>query len=91
MSPGKSLQKKTSSRKLYGPGTPTLSVLVQKAGASVKSNYFPPVALNRQRLLLNLITLQLFGRISGEGEAPILWKLKVKSQLTGKDPNLGKD
>lgn len=57
MSPGKSLQKKTSSRKLYGPGTPTLSVLVQKAGASVKSNYFPPVALNRQRLLLNLITL----------------------------------
>lgn len=52
-----SLYKKTSSQRLYRPGTPTLRVLVQKALASVKSNYLSPVVLNRQRLLLNLITL----------------------------------
>ena len=53
----KSLYKKTPSQRLYRPGTPTLCVSVQKAVASVKSNYFPPVALNRRRFLLKLITL----------------------------------
>ena len=31
------------------------------------------------------------GRTDAEGEAPILWPPDVKSQLTGKDPNAGKD
>ena len=31
------------------------------------------------------------GRADGETEAPILWSPDVKSQLTGKDPDVGKD
>ena len=31
------------------------------------------------------------GRTDAETEAPILWPHDVKSQLTGKDPNAGKD
>ena len=31
------------------------------------------------------------GRADGEAEAPILWPLDAKSQLTGKDPDAGKD
>ena len=31
------------------------------------------------------------GRTDAEGEAPILWPLDVKSWLTGKDPDAGKD
>ena len=31
------------------------------------------------------------GRTDAEAEAPILWSPDVKSQLTGKDPDVGKD
>ena len=31
------------------------------------------------------------GRIDAEAEAPILWPPDAKSQLTGKDPDAGKD
>ena len=31
------------------------------------------------------------GRICAEAEAPIIWSLDVKTQLTGKDPHGGKD
>ena len=31
------------------------------------------------------------GRTDGEAEAPILWPPDVKSKLTGKDPDDGKD
>ena len=31
------------------------------------------------------------GRTDAEAEAPILWPPDVKSQLTGKDPDAGKD
>ena len=31
------------------------------------------------------------GRTDAEAEAPILWPPDVKSLLTGKDPNIGKD
>ena len=31
------------------------------------------------------------GRAVAEAEAPILWLLDVKSRLTGKDPDAGKD
>ena len=35
---------------------------------------------------------QIFiGRTDAEAEAPILWLPDVKSQLTGKDPDTGKD
>ena len=33
----------------------------------------------------------LIGRTDAEAEAPMLWPLDVKSQLTGKDPDAGKD
>ena len=33
----------------------------------------------------------LIGRTDAEAEAPILWPPDAKSQLTGKDPNAGKD
>ena len=33
----------------------------------------------------------LIGRTDVEAEAPILWPPDVKSQLTGKDPDAGKD
>ena len=33
----------------------------------------------------------LIGRTDAEAEAPILWPPDVKSQLTGKDPDAGKD
>ena len=33
----------------------------------------------------------LIGRTNAEAEAPILWPPEVKSRLTGKDPDLGKD
>ena len=32
-----------------------------------------------------------FGRTDVEAESPILWPHEVKSQLTGKDPDSGKD
>ena len=31
------------------------------------------------------------GKINAKAEAPILWPPDVKSQLTGKDPDAGKD
>ena len=31
------------------------------------------------------------GRMDAEAEAPILWPSDAKSQLTGKDPDTGKD
>ena len=31
------------------------------------------------------------GRTDAKAEAPILWPPDVKSQLTGRDPNAGKD
>ena len=31
------------------------------------------------------------GRTDAEAEVPILWLLDANSQLTGKDPNVGKD
>ena len=31
------------------------------------------------------------GRTVAEAEAPLLWPLDAKSQLNGKDPNVGKD
>ena len=31
------------------------------------------------------------GRTDNEAEAPVLWPSDAKSQLTGKDPNAGKD
>ena len=31
------------------------------------------------------------GKMDAEAEAPILWPPDVKSQLTGKDPDAGKD
>ena len=33
----------------------------------------------------------LIGRIDADTEAPILWPPDVNSQLTGKDPDAGKD
>ena len=33
----------------------------------------------------------LIGRTDAEAEAPMLWPPDVKSRLTGKDPNPGKD
>ena len=33
----------------------------------------------------------LIGRTDAEAEAPILWPPDVKSRLTGKDPDAGKD
>ena len=33
----------------------------------------------------------LIGRIDAEAEAPVLWPPDAKSQLTGKDPDSGKD
>ena len=44
--------------------------------------------------LLNLKGNQhrrLIGRNKAEAEAPILWPPDVNSQLTGKDPDAGKD
>ena len=35
--------------------------------------------------------LKYFGGTDAETEAPILWAPDVKSQLTGKDPDAGKD
>ena len=34
---------------------------------------------------------RFIGRTDAEAEAPILWPSDVKSQLTGKDPDTGKD
>ena len=34
---------------------------------------------------------KVIGRTDAETEAPILWPHDVKSQLTGKDPEAGKD
>ena len=33
----------------------------------------------------------VFGRTDAEAEAPILWLPDAKNQLTGKDPDVGKD
>ena len=35
--------------------------------------------------------LIFIGRTDAKAEAPILWPPDVKSQLTGKDPDAGKD
>ena len=36
-------------------------------------------------------TIIFIGRTDAKTEAPILWPPDVKSQLTGKDPDAGKD
>ena len=36
-------------------------------------------------------SVTLIGRTDAEAEAPILWPPDAKSQLTGKDPDAGKD
>ena len=36
-------------------------------------------------------SLIFIGRTDAKAEAPILWPLEVKSQLTGKDSDAGKD
>ena len=38
-----------------------------------------------------LIQDRIFVRTDAEAEAPILWLPEVKSHLTGKDPDAGKD
>ena len=35
--------------------------------------------------------LIFIGRTDAKAEAPVLWPLDAKSQLTGKDPDAGKD
>ena len=35
--------------------------------------------------------VSIHGRTDAEGEAPILWPPDEKSQLSGKDPDAGKD
>ena len=35
--------------------------------------------------------MDIIGKIDAEAEAPILWPPAVKSQLIGKDPDVGKD
>ena len=41
--------------------------------------------------MLKEINCIVIGRTDAEAEAPIFWPPDAKSQLTGKDPNAGKD
>ena len=41
--------------------------------------------------VLKKINSVFFGRTDAEAEAPILWPPDVKSQLSGKDPDAGRD
>ena len=46
------------------------------------------------RILIFLMLFQpwiFIGTIDTDAEAPILWPLDMKSRLTGKDPDTGKD
>ena len=49
----------------------------------------PWIARSSQSILKEIRVF--IGRTDAEAEAPILWPPNVKSQLTGKDPDAGKD
>ena len=53
--------------------------------SSLQSRKIKPVNAKRNQRLI------FIGRIDAEAEAPILWSSDAKSQLTGKDPDAGKD
>ena len=60
-------------------------VLEKTTGSPLESKEIKPVnPKGNHSWVLN-------GRTDGEAEAPILWPPDVKSQLTGKDPDAGKD
>ena len=55
--------------------------------------FWPPWSARRsnQSILKENQPWIFFGRIAGESEAPILWPLEAKHQLTGRDADPGKD
>ena len=50
-----------------------------------------PLRLLGDPILKEINPIQCIGRTDVEAEAPILWPPDVKRQLTGKDPDAGKD
>ena len=52
----------------------------------------PWTARRSNQSILKEISFELFtGRTDDEVEAPILWPVDAKNQLTGKDPDAGKN
>ena len=51
----------------------------------------PWTARRSKQSILKKSILKFIGRTDAEVEAPIIWQLDVKSQLTGKDPDVEKD
>ena len=60
-------------------------VLEKTLESPLDSKEIKPVNLNKNEPGI------FFGRTDDEAEAPILWPPYVKSQLTGKAPDAGKD
>ena len=44
-----------------------------------------------QGLLVFIVFITFIGRTDAEPETPILWPPGMKNQITGKDPDAGKD
>ena len=64
---------------------------VLRPGA-VRSVLPPPGSLPTNQPILKKINPEYsIGRADAEAEALVLWPLNAKSQLTGKDPDAGKD
>ena len=60
-------------------------VLEKTLESSLDSKEIKPVNPKGNQLYI------FIGKTDAEAEAPILWLPDVKSQLTGKDPDAGKD
>ena len=60
-------------------------VLEKTLKSSLNSKGIKPVSLKGNQLCI------FIGRTDAEAEVPILWPPDVKSRLTGKDPDAGKD
>ena len=52
---------------------------------------FSWTARRSNQSILNKINTVFIGRTDAEAEAPILWPPDVKSALSGKDPDAGRD
>jgi len=55
------------------------------------SNYFPQLWKIKNAPMLGNQSWIFIGRTDAEAEIPVLWPPDVKSQLTGRDPDAGKD
>ena len=66
-------------------------MMLLNCGAGEKLLRVPQTARRSSQSILKEINPEFTGRTDAEAEAPILWSPDAKSQLTGKNPECGKE